>query len=178
MAWAQVSALVRRTQPLLAGEPESNSGGADPGSLRGGLEVRDLTFRYSPNGPAALSGVSLRIEPGEFVALVGSSGSGKSTLLRLLMGFERPEAGSVLYDGRELSTLDLPSVRRQLGVALQGGRILAGDIASNILSATGLGLDAAWKTAEAAGLASDIHAMPMGMPRLLSEDGSRLSGGH
>jgi NHLM bacteriocin system ABC transporter ATP-binding protein len=177
MAWAQVSALARRTQPLLAGEPESNSGGADPGTLRGGLEVRDLTFRYSPNGPAALSHVSLRIEPGEFVALVGSSGSGKSTLLRLLMGFERPEAGSVLYDGRELSTLDLPSVRRQLGVALQGGRILAGDIASNILSATGLGLDAAWKAAEAAGIASDIHAMPMGMHTLLSEDGAGLSGG-
>jgi ATP-binding cassette subfamily C protein len=82
-----------------------------------------------------------------------------------------------LYDNRELSTLNLPSVRRQLGVVLQGGHILTGDIASNILAATGLGLEAAWRAAEAAGIACDIRSMPMGIHTQLSEDGTGLSGG-
>ena len=177
LAWAQIAASVSRTKPILSAEPESSRDGIDPGPLSGKLELRDLTFRYDPTGPPVLDGISLCIKPGEFVALVGSSGSGKSTLLRLLLGFERPDAGSILYDDRELSTLHLASVRRQLGVVLQGGRILTGDIAANILADTGLGLDAAWSAAEAAGIASDIRSMPMGMHTQLSEDGTGLSGG-
>jgi ABC-type bacteriocin/lantibiotic exporter with double-glycine peptidase domain len=99
LASAQVSALVSRTRPILTAEPEYRQAGVDSGPLSGRLELRDLTFRYDPTGPAVLDGISLRIESGEFVALVGSSGSGKSTLLRLMLGFERPEAGSILYDG-------------------------------------------------------------------------------
>ena len=124
-----------------------------------------------------LNALSFRIEPGEFVAFVGSSGSGKSTLLRLLLGFERPDSGAISYDGRGLTTLDPQAVRRQLGVVLQDGRLLTGDMGSNILGATGLGLDKAWKAAELAGIADEIRAMPMGMHTQLANNGSGLSGG-
>ena len=78
-----------------------------------------MSFRYTPDGPLILESVNFQVRPGEFVAMVGPSGSGKSTLLRLLLGFERPTEGSVSYDGRELETLDIQEVRRQIGVVLQ-----------------------------------------------------------
>jgi len=175
--WAQIGALLSRAKPLLECAPEQNGSGIHQGPLRGGVEVRDLTFRYEASGTDVLRGISFRIEPGEFVAFAGSSGSGKSTLLRLLLGFELPSGGTVSYDGRDLAGLDLQAVRKQFGVVLQNGRLLEGDLASNILGATGLGVDAAWRAAKLAGIADEIHAMPMRMHTQLTENGSGLSGG-
>jgi NHLM bacteriocin system ABC transporter ATP-binding protein len=177
LTWAQISSTAGRAKPLLACLPETNGAGIDPGILQGGIEVRDLTFRYERAGTEVLRGISFKIEPGEFVAFAGSSGSGKSTLLRLLLGFERSSTGSIAYDGRDLATLDPQAVRRQLGVVLQNGRLLAGDIASNILGATGLDVEAAWQAAELAGIADEIRAMPMRMHTPLPENGAGLSGG-
>jgi ABC-type bacteriocin/lantibiotic exporter with double-glycine peptidase domain len=124
-----------------------------------------------------LDDVSLQIEPSSFVAFVGPSGSGKSTLLRLLLGFETPESGDILYDGQSLRSLDMDSLRRQIGVVLQNGRITTGSLFDNITSGLPYRLDDAWEAARLAGLAADIEAMPMGMHTLLLEGTPILSGG-
>ena len=122
--------------------------------------------------------MSLQVRPGEFVAIVGPSGSGKSTLMRLLLGFETPDSGTVTYDGRELATLDLRDVRRQIGVVLQHAQLMPSDIFSNIVGfAPFLNMDDAWEAARLAGLEDDIRRMPMGMHTLVGEGGGNLSSG-
>ena len=91
-----------RVKPILQAIPEVDESKLDPGSLTGEIEVSQLQFRYHRESEPVLRQVSLKIKRGQFVAVVGSSGSGKSTLLRLLLGFEKPEAGGVYYDGQEL----------------------------------------------------------------------------
>lgn len=166
-----------RARPILQSAPEIHAGQADPGTLSGDIQISHLSFRYSAAGPTILKDINLHIRPGEFVAIVGASGSGKSTLLRLLLGFERPTQGAIHYDRQDLAGLDLGALRRQLGVVLQNGQLLAGDIFTNIVGSAPLGHDEAWAAAAQAGIADDIRAMPMGMHTLVSEGGSTLSGG-
>ncbi|WP_419899581.1 NHLP bacteriocin export ABC transporter permease/ATPase subunit [Roseomonas sp. USHLN139] len=164
--------------PILEAVPESGGGRADPGRLSGAIEVSRVTFRHAPEAPALFADLSLRIAAGEYVAVVGPSGSGKSTLLRLLLGFETPQAGAVLYDGQDLQGLDPQALRRQLGVVLQDGRLLPGSLLENILGANLHLTEAeAWEAAERVGLAEDIRAMPMRMQTVISDSGSTLSGG-
>ncbi len=136
-----------------------------------------MSFRYVPGGPRVLSGVSLAVEPGEFVALVGPSGCGKSTVMRLLLGFEQPEMGGVFYDGQDLRNLDTAAVRSQIGTVLQNGRITPGAILENITGAHDVPLDDVWEAVRSAGLEQDIRDMPMGMHTVLSEGTAALSGG-
>jgi len=174
---AAAAPAYERAKPILEALPETTGKRTQPGKLTGHIDVRHLSFRYSADGPLILKDVSLTIEPGQFVAIVGPSGCGKSTLFRMLLGFETPESGSVCYDRQDLAHLDPPSVRRQIGVVLQNGRIRAGSIFDNIVGASRLTLDDAWSAARAAGLAADIEAFPMGMHTCLSEGGGTLSGG-
>jgi NHLM bacteriocin system ABC transporter ATP-binding protein len=173
----EIIPLWQRAQPILKAIPEADATKTDPGRLSGKLTVDQLTFRYRPDSPLTLERVSLWAEPGEFIALVGPSGSGKSTLLRLLLGFEVPESGSLCYDDHELGSLDIYTVRRQLGVVLQNGRLMSASIFENIAGNALMTLDAAWDAAQMAGLADDIAAMPMGMHTVVSEGGTNLSGG-
>lgn len=166
-----------RLRPILVSDPEVTADRPPAGELRGDIEVRRVSFRYHPDHPLVLERVSLRARAGEFVALVGPSGSGKSTLLRLLLGFEHPEAGSVLYDGKTLSSLDLGSVRSQLGVVLQNSRPIAGDIYINIVGSSNAGAEVAWEAARMAGLEEDIRAMPMGLHTIVGEGATTFSGG-
>src|SRR5262249_34471238 len=130
------------------------------------------------DGPPILSDVDLHADPGEFVAIVGASGSGKSTLLRILLGFEEPEAGSVAFDGFDAAGLDPHALRRQMGVVLQNGQLLPGDIFSNIVgSAVSLTQQDAWEAARLAGLDKDIEQMPMGMHTMVAEGAGSFSGG-
>jgi ATP-binding cassette subfamily C protein len=171
-------ALSRRRllQPILEAEPEA-TGRADPGGLRGGLGLQRVGFRYRPDGPAVLDGVSLCARPGEFIALVGPSGSGKSTVLRLLLGLESPEAGAVTYDGSDLRGLDVAGVRRQLGVVLQSAHVLSGTLFDNVAAGSPVSQDEVWDAVRDAGLAEDIRALPMGLHTFLPEGGATLSGG-
>ncbi|QJW83813.1 NHLP bacteriocin export ABC transporter permease/ATPase subunit [Ramlibacter terrae] len=169
--------LYERLQPLLQAEPESGAGKSHPGELQGRIDVVNLGFGYDADGPPVLEGVSFSARPGDFIAVVGPSGSGKSTLLRCLLGFEQPQAGGVLYDDQNLADLDAGAVRRQFGVVLQHSQLMPGDLFTNIVGTTQLGLDAAWEAARACGLEEDIQAMPMGMHTVLSEGGTTLSGG-
>lgn len=169
--------IYERAKPILQGVPEVDAAKADPGQLEGGIEVANVSFAYAPDQPLILDNVSLQIHPGEFVALVGPSGSGKSTLLRLLLGFEQPRAGSIYYDGQDLAGLDVGAVRRQLGVVLQNGVLMAGDIFTNIVGSAPLSLRDAEAAARMCGLDEDIKAMPMGMHTVVSDGGGTLSGG-
>jgi NHLM bacteriocin system ABC transporter ATP-binding protein len=168
--------LYERAKPILQARSEVQAGGIEPGELSGGIEVNHLHFRYRGDGPQVLRDLSVTIRPGQFVAFVGPSGSGKSTLFRLLLGFERPESGAIYYDGQSLADLDVREVRRQMGVVIQNGRLLTGDIYRNIVGSSALTVEDAWEAARMAGLDEDIQAMPMGMHTLVSESGG-LSGG-
>jgi ATP-binding cassette subfamily C protein len=167
----------KRCQPIIEALPERDSAKEHPGIIKGDIEVSGVSFRYSETAPMVLNDISFRIMPGEFVAVVGTSGGGKSTLTRLLLGFEKPSSGCVFYDGKDLDRLDVNQVRRQIGVVLQNGKLIAGDILSNIVGSLNLTIDHAWEAARCAGLEEDIQAMPMGMHTFLSEGGGNLSGG-
>ncbi|WP_198955541.1 ATP-binding cassette domain-containing protein [Frankia sp. CcI49] len=158
-------------------EVERRADRVDPGELRGGIELADVSFAYSDDGPMVLDRLSLQIQPGQFVAIVGPSGCGKSTLLRLLLGFDQPLAGSVLYDRQDLSELDVTAVRRQCGVVLQNGQLFAGSIRENIAGAADYPLDRLWDAARMAGIDTDIADLPMGMATVLPFGGGTLSVG-
>ncbi|AWW43505.1 NHLP bacteriocin export ABC transporter permease/ATPase subunit [Streptomyces cadmiisoli] len=168
--------IYTRLQPILQEPLESSVMSSDPGELSGDVEVSHLTFGYSQDAPPVLDDISFRVRPGEFVAVVGASGGGKSTLLRLLLGFEKPDAGTVLFDGQDLSALDSAAVRRQCGVVLQQVQPFSGSIFQAITGSGNYSMDEAWAAAELAGLREDIEAMPMNMHTLIS-DASTLSGG-
>jgi NHLM bacteriocin system ABC transporter ATP-binding protein len=184
VAISAAAAIIFATVPTYEGArvilqtlPEVQTGSADPGELSGSIEINQVYFRYNPDGPYILDGVSLNIKPGQFVAIVGPSGSGKSSLFRLLLGFDTAEQGSVYYDRQDLGGLDTQAVRRQLGVVIQNGKLMAGDIFSNIVGSGSYTSSDAWEAAEMVGFAADIKKMPMGMYTLVSEGGSTLSGG-
>ena len=169
--------LLERAAPILATSPEVDDAKPDAGAISGRIELAHVTFGYVADSPPIVDDVSFEIRPGEFVAFVGPSGAGKSTILRLLLGFERPDRGAVYFDGHDLASIDVGAIRRQCAVVLQQSRLLAGDIFTNIVGASPLTLDDAWRASELAGLADDIRAMPMGMHTVVSEGGSTLSGG-
>lgn len=179
-AWTAAVAVIplfERVQPVLDARPETAAAGIDPGDLTGEIEFSKVIFRYMPDAPNAVDGVSFHIRPGEFVAFVGPSGSGKSTVYRLLLGFEQPDSGSVFIDRHDLGSLDLAAVRNRMGVVLQGGQTTPASIFENIAGSSQLTMEEAWEAARAAGLAKDIEEMPMGMHTVLPEGGVGLSGG-
>jgi NHLM bacteriocin system ABC transporter peptidase/ATP-binding protein/NHLM bacteriocin system ABC transporter ATP-binding protein len=172
--------MCERIRPILEERPEFAAAVAEPFRLAGALALNHVSFRYpgQDQGTRVLDDVSLQVRPGEFVAIVGPSGAGKSTLMRLLLGFETPAAGTVTYDGRELATLDLRDVRRQIGVVLQHAQLMPSDIFNNIVGfAPHLSMDDAWQAARLAGLEDEIRSMPMGMYTLVGEAGGNLSSG-
>ena len=173
----QLVPLFERMRPILQAAPEVAHSRPAPGVLAGRLELSRVTFRYSPDMPVVLDDVSLHVEPGEFIAIVGQSGSGKSTLLRLLLGFERPLSGVVQYDGKDLREFDVTAVRRQIGVVLQSSRLMPGDLFGNITGSLPLTLDDVWRAARMAGIEEEIRAMPMGIHTIIPPGGGGLSGG-
>ena len=164
-------------RPFFDAEPEASEDKQIITSLDGSIELDNVCFRYDENMPNVLDNLTLKIEPGQYVAIVGSTGCGKSTLMRLMLGFEKPNKGAIYYDGRDLNTLDMKSLRQKIGVVMQNGKLFQGDIYSNIvISAPWLSVDDAWSAAETVGIAEDISRMPMGMYTLVSEMGG-ISGG-
>ncbi|MFD3841333.1 NHLP bacteriocin export ABC transporter permease/ATPase subunit [Streptomyces sp. NPDC058642] len=168
--------LFEEIKPVLDAAPEVRTTTTRPGPLSGGIEARRLSFRYSDDGPLVLDDVSFEVRPGEFVAVVGPSGCGKSTLLRLLIGFDPPVSGSVLYDGQDLAALDQSAVRRQCGVVLQHAQPFNGSIMDVICGTEPFTPEEVMVAAEMAGLAEDIKRMPMGLHTIVSGSGA-VSGG-
>lgn len=176
--FARIKPIFEMVSPLLETVPEAADNKKVVSRLSGGIELNNITFRYTENGPVIVDDLSLKIRPGQYVAIVGATGCGKSTLMRIMLGFETPQKGAVYYDGMDLATLDLKSLRQKIGTVMQNGKLFQGDIYSNIvISAPQLGMEAAWDAAEKAGVKEDIEAMPMGMHTLISEGSGGISGG-
>ncbi len=175
---ARIKPVIEMAKPIMDAEPEISEGKQIVTRISGGIELSNVSFRYTENAPLIIDDLSLKIRPGQYVAIVGKTGCGKSTLLRLLLGFETPQKGAVYYDGKDINTLDLKSLRKKIGVVMQNGKLFQGDIYSNIIiSAPHLSVDDAWKAAEIADIADDIRRMPMGMHTIISEGSGGISGG-
>ncbi|MGV2897781.1 peptidase domain-containing ABC transporter [Achromobacter sp. AGC78] len=142
------------------------------------IEVRNLRFRYSPQEPYVLDGVSLRIESGESVAITGPSGGGKTTLINILLGILTPTDGEVLVDGVPVRGVGAASLRRLAGTVLQDDVLFAGSIADNIsFFDPRFDAERAHRCARIAAIHDDIIAMPMGYNTLVGDMGTVLSGG-
>ena len=175
---ARIHPMFNLVAPILEATPELAEDKPSVESLNGAVEVSGVAFRYRPEAPYVLNNLSFKVHPGEYVALVGKSGCGKSTVLRLLLGFEKPERGAVFFGPYDVQKVELGSLRRNIGVVMQDGKLFLGDIFSNIVvSAPNATLDDAWEAAEMASIADDIRKMPMGMQTIISEGGGGVSGG-
>ena len=175
---AVIKPVLEMAKPIMETVPEVAEDKLVLTRISGGVELNNVTFRYTEDMPPVLDDLSLKIRPGQYVAIVGKTGCGKSTLMRVMLGFETPQKGAVYYDGRDLKKIDLKSLRRRIGAVMQNGKMFTGDIFSNItISAPWLTLEDAWEAAEVAGLAEDIRNMPMGMNTLISEGQGGISGG-
>lgn len=175
---ARIKPTLEMVEPILTEVPEVQRGKKIVERVSGSIEINNVSFRYSTDMPYVLDNLSLKIRAGQYVAVVGSTGCGKSTLLRLLLGFEQPEKGAIYYDRNDISTVDLISLRKNIGCVIQNGKLFAGSIFSNIIvSAPWLTMADAWKAAELADIADDIRDMPMGMQTIIAEGGGGISGG-
>ncbi len=175
---AAVKPVLEMAEPFLKAEPEAADNKEIVTHISGAIELNNVFFRYNENMPYIVNDMSLKIKAGEYIAIVGRTGCGKSTLMRLLLGFEKPERGAIYYDGKDMKTLEMGSLRRKIGAVTQNGGLFQGDIYSNIvISAPELTVQDAWDAAEIAGIADDIRAMPMGMQTMISEGQGGISGG-
>ena len=175
---AEIKPVLEMAEPILKAEPETASDKKEVSSLSGHVEMNHVSFRYEENTPYIMKDLSLQVNAGEYVAIVGRTGCGKSTIVRLLLGFEKPEQGTVFFDQYDLNCVDPRSVRKNIGVVTQSGQLFQGDIYSNItIAAPDMTIDEAWEAAEIAGIADDIRKMPMGMHTIISEGAGGVSGG-
>lgn len=157
--------------------PEASSFISRP-TLRGAIEFRDVSFHYPGQDTLALRNVSLRIQPGERIAILGRVGSGKTTLEKLILGLYRPTGGSVLVDGVDLRQLDPAELRRNIGYVAQDVTLFYGSLRENITLAAPLADDAAvLRAAETAGILEFVNNHPQGFDMLVGERGESLSGG-
>lgn len=178
LQFAYLKPVLKMIHPVLEAEPEVSGDKKIVSGISGGLELSHISFRYRESLPMVIDDLSLKIKPGQYLAVVGATGCGKSTLLRLIMGFEKPQKGAIYYDGKDLNSIDLRSLRKKIGVVLQNGKLFQGSIYSNIvIGAPWLSEEDAWEAAEIAGIAEDIREMPMGMHTMISEGSGGISGG-
>lgn len=175
---ADFGPMLNMMRPILETEPETDAGKSAPPHVSGRISVSHVSFRYEADAPLLLDDISLDIEPGEYLAIVGGTGCGKSTLMRLMLGFEQPERGAVYYDGRNLSEISLRALRREMGTVMQNGQLLQGSLFSNLaVTRPDLTETEAWEALELAGLAEDVRKMPMKLNTILGEGGAGISGG-
>ena len=174
----QMRPIYERVEPLLNTCVEDVGGKEIPAGLSGRVSFNNVVFAYEKNGTNVLNGITLDIAPGDYVGIVGASGCGKSTMIKLLLGFEEPDQGQICYDGKNLKQLDIQAVRRNLGVVLQNGKLIAGSIYENItITAPKTPLKDVMDVIEKVGLKKDIDQMPMGIHTVLSESAGTISGG-
>ncbi|MCI5656284.1 MAG: NHLP bacteriocin export ABC transporter permease/ATPase subunit [Ruminococcus sp.] len=177
-SFAQIKPMMEMIKPILQTVPEISENKQVVTKLSGGIELNNISFRYNERMPMVIDNLSLKIRPGQYVAIVGKTGCGKSTLMRLMLGFETPQKGAIYFDNKDISTLDLKSLRHHIGTVMQNSKLFQGDIYSNItISAPWLTLDDAWQAAEMSGIAEDIRNMPMEMHTVISEGSGGISGG-
>jgi len=159
-------------------EPEHNPTRASLPAIRGAIEFDKVRFRYRPESPEALRGISLSVGAGEMLGIVGPSGSGKSTLTKLVQRLYVPEQGRVLVDGVDLALVDPAWLRRQVGVVLQENILFNRSVRENIsLADPTRPMEAVMAAAQLAGAHEFIVALPHGYDTVIEERGGNLSGG-
>jgi len=177
--YQETALSVRMLGEVMNRAPEGRAGanGLRP-VLRGGISFDDVTFRYPGAQALALDKASFRIEPGTVVGIVGRSGSGKTTLTKLIQGLYNVQEGIVRFDGIDAREIELPHLRRQIGVVLQENFLFRGTVREN-LSATkpDATFEELVEAAVAAGADEFIERLPMGYDTVLEENAANLSGG-
>ena len=165
-------------KPILDAHPEASVNRTLVERLDGRVSLNKVSFAYEGSDRKILDNVSFSIKRNEYVALVGKSGCGKSTLVKLILGFENPQTGDVFYNSQPLKTMDLRSLRANIGVVLQNGTTVKGSIEDNIkLNNRNASPDDVWEAVRTAGLESDVLAMPLGLKTPLPLGGKGVSGG-
>lgn len=176
----QAGVSMRRLGDILNApvEPTTAVGKLSLPTIRGVIQFENVSFRYGPETPLVLDGVSFSLNPGESLGIVGQSGSGKSTIASLLQRFYVPEQGKVMVDGLNLNMADLVWLRRQLGVVLQENALFNKSVRDNIaLAVPHAPMDAVIRVAQLAGAHEFIMGLPEGYDTMIGERGSTLSGG-
>lgn len=175
MAGAHLSRLL----DVLEAEPELPPATGLPSQrLSGHIRLENVSFGYGRGSTPVLTELSVTIEPGQKVAVVGRSGCGKSTLGSLLLGLLEPTDGRIFYDSRPLQDLDVRQVRAQFGVVMQEPLLFSGSIRENVaLNAPGLTLEEVEQALRLAALDDDVRNMPMRAETWVGEGGVGLSGG-
>ncbi len=163
---------------VLDAAAEDEGGDLALGRARGEIEFRDVSFTYDAEKGEVLSGIDLRVAPGETVAIVGRSGSGKSTLVSLLPRFHDPDDGAVLLDGEDIRRYRLPDLRNQLALVSQDVMLIDDSIRNNIaFSAPGAAQADVERAARAAHVTEFASELPEGLDTVIGERGALLSGG-
>ena len=164
---------------LIDEKPEQDRGQVTLSSVRGELVFADVSARYAGAERDALAGVSLRVAPGESVALVGPSGSGKTTLVNLIPRFYEPSNGNILLDGHPIDALTLSNLRSHIALVSQDITLFDDSVAANIAYGAMAGAQRAAieQAAQAAHALEFIRALPQGFDTIVGENGIRLSGG-
>ena len=177
---AAIRPAFQQIEPILQAIPENilNETKVVETLVQGDIHFDRVSFQYDNDSEWAIDDITLRVKTGEFVAIVGESGSGKSTVFKLLLGLETPTSGAIFYESHDLNTLNLISLRRQIGVVAQNVSLQSGTILQNIIgTSTGLGIDDAWEAARLAHVDQDIEQMDMQMLTPISSDSKSFSGG-
>lgn len=176
---AQLATEIRLCSPILTASSEIDHDMVFLKEISGDISVSGLKFRYTEDMPYLFNDLDLHINAGDYVALVGPSGCGKSTLVRLLLGFEKPESGSIFYDEHNLDDISKPSLRQNcVSICLQDAQLVEGTIRDNILFGNSwLSDDEVWEAVRMVALEDDIRKMPNGLDTQISADGQGVSGG-
>jgi len=173
-----IKPVYERVREIIEEPPEINEAKKLPQEITGDIKIDHVTFSYGENLPRIMDDLSLHIKSGEYVGIVGTSGCGKSTLLKLLLGFIKPNQGSIYYDNQDMTSLDIRELRKKFGVVLQKGELITGTILENItLTAKSADINDVIQVVQAVGLAEDIARMPMNLNTVVSENSSTISGG-
>ena len=175
---ARIPSVLHMLSPVLSEEPEMKENGYYAGDISGKIDVNGVSFRYKKSQPLILKDFFLSVKAGEYIGIVGKSGCGKSTLLRILLGFEKPESGSVTYDEIDLRAYDLRSLRKNIGCVLQESGLFTDSIRANItVSAPDATEEQIWQALRMAGMEEDVRNMPMKLETMVSDDTGTISGG-
>jgi ATP-binding cassette, subfamily C, bacterial LapB len=170
-AYRQIDALMQ--QPDEIGDGNRSA----PMLLEGGIEFRDVDFRYPGAAELALRNLSFRIKPGEHVALIGPIGSGKSTIARLICGLFEPASGLVMVDGIDIRQMEATSFRSKIGALLQDSSLLTGTIRENIDLGRGQDETEMLRVSQLSGAHDFVATLPSGYELRLADRGEGLSGG-
>ena len=177
MQAAPITSLWKRSHVIIEEPQEILIKKSSPGKLTGNIRIDNISFSYEERGSNVLTDVSIRVQPRQMVGIVGPSGSGKSTLIRMILGFETPRSGAIYFNDKDLSHLNIHEVRKQMGVVLQGGGIIAGTLYQNVAAGGRYSEEEIDRAITLAGFKLDLQNFPMGLHTVVPMNGETLSGG-